>query len=123
MDHTAEGTTMTAKPSTTEKNGVTLIRQGVGREEYPLPEGATLAELLHSAQTQIEGHTIYIDGKPLEEQFTLQPGMIVTLVPRPTTAPAPGSWREGIGMFNDDPTFREMVEAVEKSREAEKDCS
>ena len=71
---------MSAKPATTEKNEVTLIQQGVGRQEYTLPEGATLAELLQKAQAQAEGQSIYIDGKPLEEQFTLQPGMIVTVV-------------------------------------------
>jgi len=49
--------------------------------------------------------------------------MIVSLVPRPRAASSPGSWREGIGMSHDDPTFREMREAVEKRRESEKDRS
>jgi sulfur carrier protein ThiS len=114
---------MSARPATTEKTEVTLIRQGVGREEYTLPEGATLADLLRKAQAQKEGQVIYIDGKPLEEQIILRPGMIITTVTMKGKAARDEPWRESIGMFHGDPEFRELVEAVEAAREAEKDRS
>ncbi len=114
---------MITKPATTEKGEVTLIRQGVGREEFTLPEGATLADLLQKAQAQTEGQIIHIDGKSLEEQFVLHPGMIITVVTPKSNTTLDERWRETIGMFHDDPEMRELVEAVEATREAEKDRS
>jgi sulfur carrier protein ThiS len=114
---------MSAKPSTAEKIGVTLIRLGAGSEKHALPEGATLADLLREAGAQAEGQTILINGKPLEEFIPLQAGITVTLVPRAKNPGFDERWRESIGMFKDDPGFREMIEAVEASREAEKDRS
>jgi hypothetical protein len=116
-------TTMSAKPSTAERNGVTLIRTGVEREDFPLPEGATLGDLLRAAKVDPENQKILIDGKPMEDVLVLQPGTTITIVPRPKKESSPGSWREGIGMFQGDPVFLEMMEAVERSREAEKDRS
>jgi hypothetical protein len=113
---------MSAIPVTAKEIGVTLIRQGVGREDFTLPEGATLADLLRQARVPAEDRDTYVDGRPLEEQVTLQPGMIVTIVAKSK----PGldeRWRETIGMFHGDPEFRELVEAVEAAREAEKDRS
>jgi hypothetical protein len=114
---------MSAKPATTEKTEVTLIRQGVGREEYTLPEGATLADLLQKAHAQQQGQLIYIDGKPLEEQIILRPGMIITTVTTKGKPARDERWLESIGMMHGDPVFLEVCEAVEKSREAEKDRS
>jgi len=48
--------------------------------------------------------------------------MIVTIVPKPKPA-LDERWRDTIGMFHDDPEFRDLVEAVEATREAEKDRS
>jgi sulfur carrier protein ThiS len=112
---------MSMKAATTKKLEVTLIRQGVGREEFCLSEGTTLAELLQKAEAQREGQVIYIDGKPLEEQFILQSGMIITVVSPKENAALDDRWRETIGMFHGDPEFRELVDAVEAAREAEKD--
>jgi sulfur carrier protein ThiS len=114
-----------AKPKQGKKNGVTLtvIRQGIGRQDYALPEGATLADLLREAQTETEHEIIQIDGKSLEEHLVLKTGMIVTIVPMPGNAAADERWRETIGMFHGNESFRELVEAVEASREAEKERS
>jgi sulfur carrier protein ThiS len=114
---------MSTKPTTAEKIGVTLIHLGVGSEEYALPGGATLADLLREAQGLTNGQTVLINGKPLEEVIALQPGMTVTLIPKIESASLDNRWQESIGMFRDDPVFREMIEAVEASREAEKDRS
>jgi sulfur carrier protein ThiS len=103
--------TMSAKPSTTEKNGVMLIRPGVEGQEYTLPEGATLADLLQQAQAQTEGRVILIDGRRLEEALVLQPGMTISIVPDER-------WRETFGMFKDDAAFNEMVEAGRAYRES-----
>jgi len=112
-----------AKPKQEKKNGValTLIREGIGREDYTLREGATLADLLRQAQTQTKGAMIFIDGRSLEEYLVLKSGMIVSVVPGPRTAAADERWRETFGMFRDNEPFREMSEAVEASRKAKKD--
>jgi len=111
---------MSAKPATAEKNGVTLIRLGVGKQAYALPEGATLADLLRTAQVQAESQAIYIDGRPIEEHLVVQDGMVVTIVPKPKNAATDDRWRETIGMFADDPTFQEMVDAGRAIREADR---
>jgi len=114
---------MSAEPSTAEKNGVILIRQGVGREEYALPEGATLGDLLREAELNRHDQEIFINGKLLEDTLVLPQGVIVSVVPRPRIASITGSCWEGVGMFHDDPTFKELCDSVEASREAEKDRS
>lgn len=111
---------MSAKPFTAEKSGVILIRMGVGREEHALPEGATLAKVLQMTQVDTEGQSIYVDGKPLEEYVILQPGMIVTIVPRAKNATNKERWSETIGMFKDDPTFQEFVDRVQTRRDRER---
>jgi hypothetical protein len=114
---------MSTKPKKAEKTGVVLLRPGVGKQDYHLPAGATLGDLFRAANVDRETHEVLIDGRSLEDSVTLQPGAIVSVTPRPKSAPRTGSWRETIGMFKDIPEFRELVEAVEKSREAEKDRS
>ncbi len=112
---------MSAKPATAEKNVVTLIRQGIGREEYSLSEGATLADLLRQARARAEDVTISIDGRPLEGLVPLPPGAIVTLTPRPK--PVNLGWIQTYGMFRDDPLFQEMVEASRAIREADREAA
>jgi hypothetical protein len=102
---------------------LTLIRQGIGREDVTLPERATLADLFRQARIEPDREMICIDGKSLEEHLVLKNGMIVTIVPKPRSAAVDERWRETIGMFHANEAFRELVEAVEASREAEKDRS
>ena len=114
---------MDAKPATAEKNGVILIRMGVGREEVILPEGATLADLLREARIEKDGQEILIDGRPLEESLVLQPGSIVTVAPGQKSDSSQPFWWRGVGMFRDDPTFEEMVKRIEARRDSERDAS
>ncbi len=114
---------MSAKPVTAEKNGVTLIRDGVGREEHTLPEGATLADLLREAQAAETPHVTTINGRSIEEFLVLQPGMIVTITPVISGPITKDSWRETVGMFKDDPHFQEMVDAGRAIREADREAA
>jgi hypothetical protein len=113
-----------AKPKPAKKNGValTLIRQGIGREDYTLPEGATLADLLGQARACADDQTVMINGRPIEEFVSLSPGAIVTLVPRPKLA-VDERWRSTFGMFKDDPLFQEMVDAGKAIREADREAA
>lgn len=109
---------MGAKTTEAAKGGVILIRLGVGREEYALPEGATLADLLRAAGVARDGHEVLIDGRPLEEAVALRPGMIVTLAPSSGKA-----WWKGVGTMPDDEAFRRMVEAGRAIREADREAT
>ena len=102
---------------------MTLLRQGVGKQDFHLPAGATLGDLLRAAEvnqtTQEILHRWQIGGRCLRlaagnDRIDRSPAR---------NAVRDGLWREDIGMFHDDAAFRELVEAVEKSREAEKDRS
>jgi hypothetical protein len=116
-----QGVIMGANPATANRNGVILLRLGVGKSEYDLPAGSTLADLLRTAGIEADGQEVLSDVRKLEEAVVLRPGMIVTLAPKTKPASPARSWRDSLGMFRDDPAFRELVEAVEASREAEKD--
>src|SRR6516165_6837192 len=108
-----------SKKAKKEVTEVILLRQGVGKQSFHLPAGATLGALLRAAEINPEGQEISVDGILVEDAVVLQPGTIVSVVSRRRDGSAPGSWRGGLGMFHDDPTFPEVVEAVERSREAE----
>jgi hypothetical protein len=114
-----------AKPKQGKKNGVTLtvIRQGVGREDFTLPEGATLADLLRAAQAADTPHVTTIDGRSIEESLVLQPGMVVTIAPAMRGPITKDSWRETFGMFKDDPHFQEMVDAGRAIRESDREAA
>jgi hypothetical protein len=111
--------------TTAKTTSVTLVRLGDGSktEEYTLPEGSTLADLLRQAQVRTTDQLVWIDGKPLEEFVILPPGTTVTLVPKPEPVPFNDRWRETFGMFKDDPTFQEMVEAGRAFREADREAA
>jgi hypothetical protein len=109
---------MSKKPKTAKKNEITLIRDGVGREEYTLPKGATLADLLRAARAADSPHVATINGRSIEEFLVLQPGMVVTITPVIRGPVTKDSWLETFGMFKDDASFNEMVEAGRAYREA-----
>ena len=109
---------MSAKPATAERNGVTLIRDGAGREEYTLPEGATLADLLREAGAADTPQVTTINGRSIEEFLVLQAGMVVNITRVIRKAVTKDSWRETFGMFKDDPHFQEMVDEGRAYREA-----
>jgi hypothetical protein len=100
---------MSGKPAAPEKTGVTLLRMGVGKQEFDLPEGATLADLLRAAGVNPEEQAIFIDRRPLEDVIVLRRGMIVSAAPRPPkSAPTRKEWRDVMGDFHDDPAFDAM---------------
>jgi hypothetical protein len=115
-----QGVIMSANPATANRNGVILLRLGVGKSEYDLPAGSTLADLLRAAGVEADGQEVLVDGRKLEEAVVLRPGMIVTLSPRPSGPVTRDSWRETFGMFRDDPTWPEFIERVEARRDAER---
>lgn len=114
---------MHPQPTSATKAGVTLLRPGVNAQEIELPEGATLADLLREARADASDQAIFIDGRPVEEWLVLQPGVVVSLVPRVRNETRPADWRETVGMFRGDPVFEEMMKAVQASREAEREAS
>jgi hypothetical protein len=102
------------------KIGVTLLRTGIGRERFDLPEGATLGDLLRLAQAEADHLEILIDGRPLAECLVLQPDTIVSVTPKPTGTAPRGDWRRNAGMFKDNPAFEEMMAEIEARRRAGK---
>jgi hypothetical protein len=111
---------MSGKPATAEKTGVTLLRIGTGKQEFDLPEGATLADLFRDACFVPEDQSVFVDGKPLEEVLVLRPGMIVSTAPKVVKNDAKaGEWSDRIGEFHDDPAFDAMMQVIHEEREAE----
>ena len=91
---------MSTKPVAKKNHTVTFIRMGVDKKEFDLPEGATLADLLRAAGNEPGREAIYIDGKPVEEVLVLQPGTIVSAIPRVTNRRAASQWSDVIGTFH-----------------------
>jgi sulfur carrier protein ThiS len=115
---------MSGKPAAPEKTGVTLLRMGVGKQEFNLPEGATLADLLSAAGVNPEEQAIFVDGKPLEDVIVLRRGMIISAAPKQQkSATTRKQWRDVMGDFHDDPAFDAMMQLVNEEREAEKERS
>ncbi len=114
---------MSAIPTATTKQGVTLLRLGQGKEEVELPEGATLADLLQKIGADPTGLEILVDGKPIEAWLVLQTGMIVSIGNRPNQAATNGARVGGIGDFHDDPVFEAMMDQVNVEREREKQAT
>jgi hypothetical protein len=114
---------MDTKPAAAETEGVVLLRMGVGKQEFVLPGGATLADLLREAGVNTDDQEILIDGRSLEDTLVLQPGMIVTVMPRPKETGRQGSWRDTIGMFRGDPVFAQIIDAGRAIREAEREAA
>ena len=113
---------MSADASTAVRQGVTLLRLGVGVQEIDLPEGATLADLLRKAGVGANGHEIMIDGRPLIEAVELKPGMIVSISAKPRHEPDP-PWVATFGMFRDDPGFEDFTKRVQARRDSETEGS
>lgn len=100
-----------------DRTGVVLLCIGVGKREFELPEGSTLADLLRLAGTRAESGEVFIDGRPLADCLVLPPGAIVSVVPRPKNAEL-GDWRSGAGVFQDRPIFEEMMAEIATERDA-----
>ncbi len=113
---------MSSNPIAVKKiQGVVLQRPGTGAEEYLLPPGSTLADLLREARADPNDYDIRIDGNGVAEAVDLRPGMVVTLGPR--RGPSRDAWKATVGTFKDDPAFEEMVRAGQAIREAEREAA
>jgi len=104
-----------------KREGVTLLRPGIGTETMVLTEGSTLADLLRQAGVKPSNSSIVIDGRELAEHLVLKNGMVITVVPQVKNAASQESWRDLMGDFHDDTAFEEMMQAVQAARDAEKE--
>jgi sulfur carrier protein ThiS len=112
------------RTSTTKRRiEVTVLRPDGPSQTFTLPGRATLADLLREAGAGIRGPNILIDGRPIEEATILKSGMTITIVPEPPQPPPNGSWRDTVGMFEDNAAFREMIAAGRAIREADREAA
>lgn len=102
--------------SPTEEILVHLVRPGVGAQDYHLPEGATLADLLRQSGTTTTDQAIFVDGISPEEGLSMSMGAIVTIVPLSRDASGDEPWRAAIPAFRDESLSREYSEALEARR-------
>lgn len=105
----------------TDNVGVVLLRPGVGRQDYALAPGSTVADLLRAAHASLENQAIFIDGRSLAESLRLQPGMVISVVPRVRNAA--DSWRDMMDQPDVRRALEEVMQAVNEERESEKDRS
>lgn len=110
---------MSVKWNGTETVGVILVRPGAGREEYELPGGSTVADLLRAAHASPDNQDVLIGDRALAESLPLHPGMVISIVPRVRNAS--GSWRELIDQPGVRQAFEEVMQAVNEERESEKE--
>ena len=95
---------------------VRLARPGAKPEEFHLPEGATLADLLRASGTLTADQSVLVGGVPLEDALTLTDGVVVTVMPSP---PIDGKtpWQySSAPLFGDDAEFREFMEIMKEQR-------
>jgi hypothetical protein len=95
---------------------VRLVQPGVGVQEYDLPKGATLADLLRRSKTTAMNQAIYVDGVPAEETVPLRHGTVVMIVPQPRKVPVAEPWRATIPSFQDDALFEEYRKILKAHR-------
>jgi hypothetical protein len=105
-----------AGPGEKPETIVRLVRPGVGVQEYHLPGGATLADLLRRSGATTTNQIVYIDGIMAGESATLHHGAVVMIVPRPRNGSIEEPWRATISSFRDEELFRQYAEAVKARR-------
>ncbi len=109
---------MSEKTSTAEIQ-VRLVRPGIVARDFHLPEGTTLADLLHRSGSLAAGQAVLVDGVTPEEALALHDGAVVTIVPHSGYAVGAEPWHATIPAFRDDDLFREYTEVLEARRRAE----
>jgi sulfur carrier protein ThiS len=100
----------------TEEILVHLVRPGVGVQDYHLPEGATLADLLRQSGTSTTDQAVFVDGIAPEERLPLSMGVVVTIVPRHGNAAGDEQWRAAVPAFRDEALFQAYSEALKALR-------
>ena len=106
----------TSNPETSTGIVVRLARPGAKPEEFHLPEGATLADLLRASGTLTADQSVLIGGVPLEEAVALTDGVVVAVMPRPAVESEKEPWRVPIVAFDDEATWAEYIEIMKESR-------
>jgi sulfur carrier protein ThiS len=94
------------------KNVVRLVRPGAGTQEYCLPKGATLADLLRQSGATTTNQVVVVAGVLVDESAPLEHGAVVTIAPRPKNAVPEEPWRATIPSFQDEDLFREYTESL-----------
>jgi sulfur carrier protein ThiS len=97
---------------------VRLVRPGVRARTYRLPEGVTLAELLHRSGAATTGQVVYVDGVAAGEKTPLHDGAIVMIVPQPRNGEVAEPWRLAVPSFQDDALFQQYMEIMRDRRRA-----
>jgi hypothetical protein len=101
-----------AKPKTL----VRLVRPGVGTETFCLPEGATLAELLHRSGATTTNQAVYVDGVMAGDTVPLHDGAVVMIVPQPRNGAVDEPWLATIPSFQDEALFQQYTEILKARR-------
>ena len=97
---------------------VRLIGPDGHADDHHLPDGATLADLLRQAGTDLSNQSVWVDGIKAEEGLSLHDGAIVTIVPSPGDPDRDQPWRAIVPAFQDDALFQEYTEALKARRQA-----
>ena len=63
---------MNANKKSWRRTEVVLLRLGIGKQDYRLPDGATLGDLFRAAKVDRENQEIFIDGKLAEDTVVLK---------------------------------------------------
>jgi hypothetical protein len=102
---------------------VALVRPIFGPREWSVPPGTTVGDLIARAKANALDHFILVGAEEVDPTRLLNEGDVVSLVPRTRASIGRMSWRDTVGMFKDDPTFEEMVQAGRAIREADRAAS
>jgi hypothetical protein len=106
---------MSKPETTTAEILVHLVRPGLGSQDIPLSEGATVADLLRASGVSTS-QSILVDGVPIEEAVPLIDGAIVTIAPVAPVIGQNGYWGPPITAFQDEELCREYFEILEAQR-------
>jgi hypothetical protein len=106
------GVGLDAKP----KALVRLVRPGLGTQKYRLPEGATLAELLHRSGATTTNQAVYVDGVMGGDSVPLHDGAVVVIVPQLRNGAVDEPWRATIPSFQDEALFQQYSDILKARR-------
>ncbi len=96
---------------------VKIVQPGLGVQEYSLPEGATLAELLRRHGATTANQIVYVNGLIVEEKVLLHDGAVAVIVPQSRKIAGDEPWRATIPSFRDEALFRQYTDLLESGRQ------
>jgi sulfur carrier protein ThiS len=95
---------------------VKIVQTGLGVQEYALPHGATLADLLRQHGVTTANQIVYVDGLLVEEKVPLHDGAVAVIVPQARKAAGEEPWRATIPSFRDETLFRQYTDLLKSGR-------